>query len=275
MKKTLRSIEKGMKYFILEKTFASRKKFITKMTPIDEVKDLIKQLYPVVCKKGLIRFGPEGDGGYLIPDDLEGIEACFSPGVSTASGFEKDCANQNMKVFLADASVSAPTQKHDLFDFIPMFVGSINNDNYLTLDKWVNSKLPNSNSDLLLQMDIEGSEYEAFHSLSEDTIKRFRIMVIEFHDLDEIWNYSYFKIISRVFKKILQSHNCVHIHPNNIANKSKLNGVETIQAMEFTFYRNDLSIETEYQTSFPHSLDSDNNPKQSSVALPKSWYKNS
>ena len=130
MKKTLRSIEKGMKYFILEKTFASRKKFITKMTPIDEVKDLIKQLYPVVCKKGLIRFGPEGDGGYLIPDDLEGIEACFSPGVSTASGFEKDCANQNMKVFLADASVSAPAQKHDLFDFIPMFVGSINNDNY-------------------------------------------------------------------------------------------------------------------------------------------------
>jgi hypothetical protein len=43
--------------------------------------------------------------------------------------------------------------------------------------------------------------------------------------------------------------------------------IETVQAMEFTFYRNDLSIETEYQTSFPHSLDSDNNPKQSSVDI--------
>ena len=45
--------------------------------------------------------------------------------------------------------------------------------------------------------------------------------------------------------------------------------------MEFTFYRNGLSIEAEYQTSFPHKLDRDNNPKQSSVALPASWYKNS
>ena len=51
--------------------------------------------------------GPDGDGGYLVPDDLEGIVACFSPGVSNVAGFEKDCALKGMKVFMADASVEA------------------------------------------------------------------------------------------------------------------------------------------------------------------------
>lgn len=54
------------------------------------------------CDKGLIRLGPMSYEGYLIPDDLEGIEACFSPSVGFNSIFEKDCADRGMKVFLAD-----------------------------------------------------------------------------------------------------------------------------------------------------------------------------
>jgi len=274
MKKKLRLLERIIKFRLIENNFAKRKKFLTRMTPINEVNQLIELLYPINCEKGLIRLGPEKDGGYLVPNDLDGIAACFSPGVSTVSGFEKDCANRNIKVFLADASVNAPTETDDLFDFIPMFIGSINNDTYLTLDKWVNSKMPDKSKELLLQMDIERSEYEVFHSLSEETINRFRIMVIEFHDLDEIWNYPFFKVMSRVFKKILQTHHCVHIHPNNIANKSKLNGIETVQAMEFTFYKKELISKVHYQTSFPHKLDRDNAPKESAIILPISWYKN-
>tara|TARA_B100000953_G_C17940758_1_gene396875 strand:+ start:79 stop:903 length:825 start_codon:yes stop_codon:yes gene_type:complete len=274
MKKKLRLLERIIKFYLIENNFAKRKKFLTRMTPINEVKQLIELLYPINCEKGLTRLGPEKDGGYLVPDDLDGIEACFSPGVSNVSGFEKDCANRNIKVFLADASVNAPTETDSLFDFIPMFIGSMNNDSYLTLDKWVNSKIPDTSKELLLQMDIERAEYEVFHSLSEKTINRFRIMVIEFHDLDEIWNYPFFKVMSRVFKKILQTHHCVHIHPNNIANKSKLNGIETVQAMEFTFYKKERINKVRYQTSFPHKLDRDNSPKEPTVVLPISWYKN-
>jgi hypothetical protein len=274
MKQKLRFFEKIIKYYLIENTFAKRKKFITRMTPINEVKQLLEMLYPIDCEKDLIRLGPENDGGYLIPDDLDGIEACFSPGVSTVSGFEKDCANRNIKVFLADASVNSPAETDNLFDFIPMFIGSMNNDNYLTLDRWVNSKIPDTSKELLLQMDIERAEYEVFHSLSEETISRFRIMVIEFHDIDEIFNYPFFKVMSRVFKKILQTHHCVHIHPNNITNKNKLNGIETVQAMEFTFYKKECISKVEHQKSFPNKLDSDNSPKQPTVILPKSWYKN-
>jgi hypothetical protein len=57
-------------------------------TSKDELSDLIRSLHPVDTGKELLRVGPSGDGGYLVPDDLEGIEYCFSPGVSSESGFE-------------------------------------------------------------------------------------------------------------------------------------------------------------------------------------------
>jgi len=170
--------EKIAKYCFIEKPFAKRGRFLTRMTPVNQVKHLLSTLYPITCEKNLIRLGPQGDGGYLVPDDLEGIEACSSPGVSSVSGFEKECANRNIKVFLADKSVENPAEYYDLFHFTGKFIGSIENDSYITLDNWVNAHSPNPKKDLLLQMDIEKAEYEVLHSISETTLSRFRIMVI-------------------------------------------------------------------------------------------------
>ena len=66
---------------------------------------LLHRLHPRCDDKELVRFGPMGDGGYLLPDDIGGIGACFSPGVSSISGFEKQCAELGIPVYLADASV--------------------------------------------------------------------------------------------------------------------------------------------------------------------------
>jgi hypothetical protein len=244
------------------------------MTKISQLKSLLEKLHPIACDTPLIRFGPKGDGGYLIPNDFKGIEACFSPGVSSVSGFEKECANQGMKVFLADKSVSKPTEEDELFHFSNKFVGSFSNEDFITIDSWVNSSLPKSKGDLILQMDIERFEYEVILSMSENVINRFRIMVIEFHDLDQLWNRPFFFIVERVFKKILKTHSCVHIHPNNITNAQKLNGVEIISAMEFTFLRKDRIKNSQYQNLFPHPLDCDNSSNQPFKVLPSSWYHN-
>jgi hypothetical protein len=52
-----------------------------RLTPRLELVALLERLYPVEGGHPLIRVGPDGDGGYLLPDDLSGIVACFSPGV--------------------------------------------------------------------------------------------------------------------------------------------------------------------------------------------------
>ena len=53
---------------------------------------LLQALRPLDPGIELIRIGPDSDGGYLVPDDLDGIRHAFSPGVSTESGFEAELA---------------------------------------------------------------------------------------------------------------------------------------------------------------------------------------
>ena len=158
------------------------------MTEAKKIKSLMQKLHPVSCDKELIRFGPKGDGGYLLPNDLDGIEACFSPGVASVSGFEKDCADFGMKVFLADKSVQQPAEVHNRFNFTNKFIGVTSNDDFMTMDNWVATSLAESQSDLLLQIDIEGYEYEVFLSISDNLMRRFRIIVAEFHQLKQLWN---------------------------------------------------------------------------------------
>ncbi|MGL2751876.1 hypothetical protein ACQJ8G_03395 [Helicobacter pylori] len=59
-------------------------------TPKEKVEGFIKSLHPIKTEHELVRWGAKHDGGYLIPNDFEGIEALFSPGVGGESTFEED-----------------------------------------------------------------------------------------------------------------------------------------------------------------------------------------
>ena len=210
-----------------------------RMTVKSELQLLINKLRPVSCGKELIRLGPKRDGGYLVPDDLEGIHACFSAGIGHTSGFELDCANMGMNVFLADNSVEELPESHELFKFTKKYIAATTKDEFITLDYWVESSLSESSDELLLQIDIEGSEYEVLLSASDQLLNRFRIIVVEFHKLDQLWNRPFFNLTSSVFYKLLQTHCCVHIHPNNCDGSIKIGQLEIPRTTEFTFLRND------------------------------------
>ena len=232
----------------------------------------MNRLMPMSTGKELIRLGPNGDGGYLVPNDLAGIEACFSPGVSVISGFEKDCAEIGAKVFLADKSVDQPAEMHKNFFFTKKFVGVTTNDDFMTIDDWVASSLTDSHGDLILQIDIEGYEYETFLAMSDKLIGRFRIIVAEFHALDQFWNKPFFQLASRAFEKILQTHTCVHIHPNNCKAPLVKGGLAIPPVLEFTFLRNDRAVDAKHAISFPHRLDFDNT-RNRHFPLPTCWYR--
>ncbi len=244
----------------------------TSLTDKKSLQALVRKLSPTLRGGDLIRLGPKGDGGYLVPDDLAGVEACFSPGAGLIAEFEKECAELGMKVFLADASVDKPAASHPLFHFTKKHVGAITNDSFMTVDDWVTSSLPGSATDLMLQIDIEGYEYETFLSISDSLMRRFRIIVAEFHNLDGLWNQPFFRLASRGFEKILQTHTCVHIHPNNCCGAMNKAGIIIPRVAEFTFLRNDRLRQPTCALVFPHPLDFDNtsNPP---LALPACWYK--
>jgi hypothetical protein len=257
---------------ILVRALSTINAYPTGLTDEREVLALLKNLPPLTTDRKLIRFGPSGDGGYLVPDDLEGIEACFSPGVDKSVGFEKSCAARGMKVFMADKSVGELSQAHGLFSFTKKYIGSKTNDDFMTLDDWVSSSFPQSHGDLMLQIDIEGYEYEAFLSMSDALMRRFRIIVAEFHSLEMLWSRPFFRLAATAFEKILQTHACVHIHPNNCFSTVTNKHLAIPPITEFTFLRRDRVKNASFAHDFPHPLDSDNVPRPP-VPLPECWYR--
>jgi hypothetical protein len=247
----------------------------TRLTDKATLEGLLHKLSPVTSGIQLIRLGPKGDGGYLVPDDLTEIAACFSPGVGNIFGFEKDCAARGMQIFLADGSVERPDELHDRFCFTKKYVGITTGDDFMTIDDWVASSPVKPQADLMLQIDIEGYEYETFLGISDALMRRLRIIVAEFHHLDQLWNGPFFQIASRVFEKILQTHACVHIHPNNRSRCLDRSGLSIPPLAEFTFLRKDRIRSSSRANVFPHPLDCDNSLDDPHFPLPKCWYNES
>ena len=154
-----------------------------------------KTVIPRKLKVDNIRIGGNEDGGYVVPDDFEGIKYCFSPGVGNLTNFEDDLIKKKINCYLADFSVNT-TFSDELINFEKKFVGPISNENYINLKDWISSKIDyEKNNDLILQLDVEGDEYDIINSLDIGTLKKFRIILIEFHQLHYIFD-------SFTFKKI-------------------------------------------------------------------------
>ena len=73
----------------------------------------------------------------------------------------------------------------------------------MTMESWVNESIGDASGDLLLQMDIEGYEYETLLAMPDSLLRRFRIIVVEFHSLDWMVFKSPFDWVDVVFRKLL------------------------------------------------------------------------
>ena len=250
---------------------AKLRRNFTKRTDAAAVLALIRSLRPLDCGKELIRIGGKADGGYLVPDDLDGIEYCFSPGVSTLADFENELADRKIKSLLADYSVDAPPISRPEFTFDKKFLGATDHGQFFTLASWKDKYLKDYSGDLILQMDIEGAEYQVILNTPDRLLSQFRILVIEFHSLDKLLDPFVFGLFSSCFEKILNSFYVVHLHPNNCCGSVRSGDIEIPRIMEFTFLNKRRVSRAEPQTALPHPLDA-SNVALKDLRLPKCWY---
>ena len=237
-----------------------------------QLESFLKLINPITTDKALIRIGGGADGGYLVPNDLVGLLGCFSPGVAYTATFELEMANFGIRSFLADYSVETAPVDHPLINFEKKFIGIDTNDVYMTMKDWYTKKKNPEDGDYILQMDIEGAEYEVLNTIDDTFLKNFRIMVIEFHNLHYLIDAAGFNLVEFSFKKILKNFEIVHIHPNNESKPINYHGFEIPTTIEFTFLRKDRILRKYANKSFPHEYDLPNFLDREDFPLPECWY---
>jgi hypothetical protein len=244
---------------------------------------LIEVLRPKPMPFPLIRIGANKDGAYLLPDDLKGIRACFSPGVNNFKDFEDELFNRfgivsHMCDFSSDVEkLKTPLKPGQTFKKKWL---DVNGDkDSITLSDWVNELEPNNSDDLLLQMDIEGAEYRNLLNAPDAVLRRFRIVVMELHRLSIVNRPEEFQKELGPLLAVLNKHFvCVHSHPNNCAGDVTLVGsnLNVPKVLELTFLRRDrldgVKQSDCLEPLLPHPLDvSQNVLKRPPMFLNEHW----
>lgn len=246
---------------------------------LEKIDLALQILVPKPCGHSLIRIGGAGDGGYLLPEDLEGIEALFSPGVNNFKDFE-DYLVQNFKIksYMCDYTSDISKLRTPIIEGMQFFekkwLDVNQSDDSIDLNDWVTKNTTDS-SDLMLQMDIEGAEYRNLLNIKSGILKRFRMIVIELHGLRHLWNSSFLNgILYETLSKIDNDFICVHAHPNNCCGVSTYGDWTVPNVMEFTFLRRDRIKPTEYLLTLPQTNDIPNVPTKAPLHLTGEWLKN-
>ncbi|MGI9178224.1 MAG: FkbM family methyltransferase [Pirellulales bacterium] len=239
------------------------------------LESLARRLRPVRTAHPLVRIGGPHDGGYLVPDDLVGIAACFSPGVGDSARFEADLQGRaGIPSHLADGSVSGPPAEFRPASFTRRYLGVVDDDDdpsVMTIDSWVRSRPDLPPGDLMLQMDIEGAEYAVLLGASPELLARFRIIVLEVHGV-EAWSQHYSTgIAEALFDRLLHRFHVVHLHANNCCGLIGIGGFIAPRVFELTLLRKDRGPALGYAEEFPHPLDAANVPGIEDLTLPAQW----
>jgi hypothetical protein len=208
------------------------------------------------------------DFGYRYPfKNKEWIQ--FILGCPDELRFDKELMDMGIKCFLADFSIKKSPLPN--VKFLKKFVASFDDDKHININRWIDENIHNCDGDAILQMDIEGQEYEVINALDDEKLKKFRILVIEFHKLHQLFDKSTFNTINNSFIKLLKNYRVLHIHPNNTSTILSVKNIDVPNTMEFTFLRNDRIKKKSKRNNFPHKIDH-KNVDRADVILPECWY---
>jgi hypothetical protein len=236
-------------------------KFSRLITKQDRSK-FLRGFQPLSYGFDLIRLGGDQDGGYLLPDDLVDVVGCLSLGVATNWKFEQDLGNLRILSHMYDGSVEEPQNLTKLQKFFQEYVGLNISKTDTSLECATKRLLENTNhrGDLIMQMDIEGDEYLALSSLTQDMLLKYRIIIIEFHNFhlfDEKEKFSTF--LSKIFSTLNRSFYVAHFHPNNASGTFSINRKSKFpKTFEITYHRLDRISGKANLAKIPNKLDCKN-----------------
>ncbi|MDR2772581.1 MAG: hypothetical protein LBB93_03845 [Elusimicrobiota bacterium] len=181
------------------------------------------------------RIGGEGDGGYVTIISSPPLQPriAYSFGISTRSPWDLEIAQRGYEVFQYDGTIDKPPDYHPLLKFFKFNIGSGAGQKSV---RQILEENGHTDKNIILQCDIEGSEWDVFESIDRDDILVFEQMIIEFHNVYAAGKN--FKRQLEVLKKINKTHQVVHIRGNDCGRATVLNNLLFLpESLEVTYIR--------------------------------------
>ena len=221
---------------------------------------LVSPVAPMNIRK--CRVGGFEDGGYVMLDDLDGIGVCYSLGVGPDVSWDTAMAERGAHVFQYDHTVAKAPAEHPRFIFSRTGIthdGTLAPD-FKRIDALIDENGHADRDDMVLKIDIEGHEWDSLDALDPAVFTKFRQIVAEFHGMRLLNIESFRDRARRVFSKLRQAHEVIHVHGNNFAGIAVVEGIAIADCIELSFANRRFYSFMPSAELFPGALDCPNNP---------------
>lgn len=237
------------------------------MSAQSEVLSVIRLLRPQLSRFPKVRIGSLADGGYVLPDDLEGISDLLSIGIGEEVSFDVHFARAGVPVYQYDPTVECPPVDHERFQFHKEAWAPQDGNGGLTLESMIRRHGLAGTNNAILKFDTEGAEWPCMQRLSADLLKHFRIIACELHGFNSLGNPALLAQVRQTLTVLTRHHTVVHLHANNCCGVSLVEGVPVPAVVELTLLRNDRSDFAPSNEPIPGPLDFPNMPDRPDLVL--------
>ena len=228
----------------------------------NRIKLLNKLIKPERYKPKLIRVGSKHDGGYALAKYHKN-NVLISGGIGNNSDFEADICNKISYGYLFDHTVRKLNLSINNYAFYRKKIVITKSDQYgVNLNDFI-TKIDSKS--LILKLDIEGHEWNVLSQFSTNNLIKFEQILVEFHNLLDIYDTKKFNLYIKVLTKLKNYHKIINVNVNNYGASSVLFGEKISDVYEISFLRNDLYAKM--AKTKMNMLTSKNNPRYPQVLL--------
>jgi hypothetical protein len=158
------------------------------------------------------RYGTPNDGGYVMCSDIyPGSDCLVSMGVERNVDFEVDLAKRIKNIHMYDYSVATLPKPVPGGKFFQEKIGLGHGET--SVDDCVRRMRDEAKGDLLLKMDIEGSEWNVLSVATR--LNEFRQITVEMHWMMYLGDDAFYEKVVKALSNLRKTHTPVLVHANN------------------------------------------------------------
>lgn len=226
-----------------------------------KVRRALSLLHPYDVGCGKARVGGRNDGGYVMAHGFQNCPVAYSIGVGPQVEWDLEMAGHGAIVHQYDHTVEGSPSSHPNFRFNKIGIGpDLTNEALITLEEMLKRNGDSERKGMILQLDVEGAEWEVLAAVESELLAAFDQINIEFHTMSKLSDPTFRGRAEAIWAKLLRTHRPIHIHGNNGAGFHLVKGVPLPDVIEVSYCHRERFDFAPCTSVFPTDLDDPNGP---------------